>query len=405
MTVTGSHPSASDRDFATAIAATLARIRGDRSGAVVTLCPDAVEIARGLEQDGSRGPLAGMPFTAKDVLASAGVASQAGSQAFAGHVPSADAPAIALLRKAGAVLVGKTNCSELALTPWTGNALFPETRHPHRPGRSPGGSSGGCAAAIATGLVPLSLGTDYGGSIRLPAAACGIVGLRPTPGRVPADGQLPPPPRRSPRAAFSVVGPLGRDVHHVHAALRALDPGGSIQMPAPLPSPVALGADEPAVQAAGAALAEAGLDVIARQPPFMGDAEHCFTALRELDTYEDLRPIADRLAPALQALIARAPRGHDASAYAKHTRDADKLRGQADAFLAEHPLVVLPVARCEIPPPAGAPVSFHDLGPSRAISLVGLPAVAVGGVQFVARRGRDEDALAAAALLERGRRP
>jgi amidase len=402
MTVTGSHPSASARDFATAIAATLERIRGDQLGAVVMICPDAVEVARGLGQE---GPLAGVPFTAKDVLASAGVASQAGSQAFASHLPSHDAPAITLLRKAGAVLVGKTNCSELALTPWTGNALFPETRHPHRPGRSPGGSSGGCAAAIAAGLVPLSLGTDYGGSIRLPAVACGIVGLRPTPGRVPADGQLPPPPARSPRAAFSVVGPLGRDVHHVHAALRALDTARSVPLPARPPSPVALAADEPAVQAAGAVLTQAGLDVIARRPPFMGDAERCFTALRELDTYEDLRPIADRLGPALQALVARAPRDHDASAYAKHTRDADQLRAQADAFMAEHPLLVLPVARCEIPPPAGTPVSFDDLGPSRAISLLGLPAVAICGVQLVARRGRDEDALTAAALLERASRP
>src|SRR5215471_5019120 len=102
MTVTGSHPSASNRDFATAIAATLDRIRGDRSGAVVTLCPDAVEIARGVERE---RPLAGMPFTAKDVIASAGAALQAGSQAFEGHVPSVDAPAIALVREAGAILV------------------------------------------------------------------------------------------------------------------------------------------------------------------------------------------------------------------------------------------------------------------------------------------------------------
>src|SRR5436309_2894316 len=124
MTVTDRHPSASSRDFASAIAATLERIGGDRSGAVVTLCPEAVQIARALEHQPSPGRLAGTPFTAKDALASGGVPSQAGSRAFAGHVPDADAPTIALLRKAGAVLVGKTNCSELALTPWTGNALF-----------------------------------------------------------------------------------------------------------------------------------------------------------------------------------------------------------------------------------------------------------------------------------------
>jgi amidase len=403
MTVTGSHPSASPGDFATATARTLQRIKGDRSGAVVTVCTDAVKIARALEHEASSGPLAGVPFTAKDVLASGGVPTQAGSQAFAGHVPDADAPAIMLLREAGAVLVGKTNCSELALTPWTGNELFGETRHPNRDGRSPGGSSGGCAAAIGAGLVPLSLGTDYGGSIRLPAAACKIVGLRPTPGRVPAGGQVRPPPPGSPRAAFSVVGPLGRDVEHVHAALRALDRDHCSSLPAVPPCPVAVSDADRAARAAGSVLADAGLDVIELQPPFMAAAEQCFSALRALDTYEDLRAVAARLGPALQALIASAPRVHDVSAYAQHWREAERLRAQADAFMAEHPLMVLPVARCDLPPPAGAPVSFEDLGPCRAISLLGLPAVAAGGVQIVARRGRDEDALAAAALLERGR--
>jgi hypothetical protein len=197
----------------------------------------------------------------------------------------------------------------------------------------------------------------------------------------------------------------------VYAALRALDPARSMPLPELPPSPVALGAEEPEVRAAGALLASAGLDVITHPPPFMAAAERCFTALRELDTYEDLRPIADRLGTGLQALIAGAPRAHDASAYAEHTRDADQLRAQADAFMAEHPLLVLEVARCELPPPAGAPVSFDDLGPCRAISLLGLPAVAACGVQIVARRGRDEDALAAAALLsgaaglDTGRRP
>jgi Asp-tRNA(Asn)/Glu-tRNA(Gln) amidotransferase A subunit family amidase len=161
--------------FAATVAQTAERIAADRSGAVVTICAEAVGAARVLDRAARSGPLVGLPITAKDVLASAGTLSQAGSRALAGYVPSEDAPAIALLRAAGAVLVGKTNCSELALTPWTGNELFGETRHPSAPGRSPGGSSGGCAAAIAVGLVPLSLGTDYGGSVRLPAAACGIV--------------------------------------------------------------------------------------------------------------------------------------------------------------------------------------------------------------------------------------
>ncbi|MBV8220620.1 MAG: amidase [Solirubrobacterales bacterium] len=387
-------------DFTAAVARTLERIEADRSGAVVTICREAVEVARCLDRAAEPGALAGVPFTAKDVLASAGTPSQAGSRALAGHVPDEDAPAIALLRAAGAVLVGKTNCSELALTPWTGNELFGETRHPFAPGRSPGGSSGGCAAAIAAGLVPLSLGTDYGGSVRLPAAACGIVALRPTPGRIPASGQLPPPPPDSPRARFSLVGPLARDVGHLHAALVALDPGHASALPSPLPGPVALGTEDRLVRAAAAGLALGGAKTVVASPPFMAGAEHCFTALRDLDTYEDLRPLTDRLGPGLQSLLTRAPLTLDAAARAEHRARADHLRRQADEFMASYPLVVLPVSRGPLPPPAGAPVPFDDLGPCRAVSLLGLPAVAVRGVQIVARRGQDEDALAAAALLE-----
>ena len=394
-------PTAFGRGFAAAIAQTLERIDADESGAVVTVCPEAVEVARALDRELTTGPLAGMPFTAKDVLATAGTPSQAGSKALAGFVPDEDAPAVARLRQAGAILVGKTNCSELALTPWTGNALFPETRHPTVPGRSPGGSSGGCAAAIAAGLVPLSLGTDYGGSVRLPAAACGIVALRPSPGRIPAGGQLPPAPAGSPRAAFSVVGPLAREVAHLHAALQALDGARAARpLPAMLPGPVAVGADDPlALRGAGAL----GLsDAAPVELPFLAAAEDCFTALRALDTYDDLRALADRLGPGLHALIERAPRRLDAEAHAEHTARAEQLRAQADEFMAKHPLLLLPVTRGELPPPPGAPVPFEHLGPCRAISLLGLPAVAVRGIQVVARRDHDEDALAAAALLARG---
>jgi amidase len=373
------------------IAAALARIEADRTGAVVTVCRDAART-----KPASRGPLAGVPFTVKDVLATKGVPSQAGSRALAGHVPEDDAPAVARLRGAGAVMVGKTNCSELALTPWTGNPLFGETRHPFAPGRSPGGSSGGCAAAIAAGLVPLGLGTDYGGSLRLPAAACGIVALRPSPGRISAAGQLPPAPPQSPRAAFSIVGPLARDIMHLHAALGVLDPSRAMPLPPPdALAPVAIGAGDPLVRAAAEALG----CLTGEPPPFLAAAERCFTALRDLDTYDDLRPLADRLGPGLQELIDRAPRTFDGTAHRRLAHEAERLRRRADEFLSAHKLLILPVTRGELPPPAGAPVPFEDLGPSRAISLLGLPAVAAGGVQIVARRGRDEEALATAALL------
>jgi amidase len=364
----------------------VARIEADDSNAVIMLCRDSVPVAD--------GPLAGVPFTVKDVLATAGVPSQAGSRALAGHVPDEDAPAVARLKAAGAVLVGKTNCSELALTPWTGNPLFGETRHPFAPGRSPGGSSGGCAAAIAAGLVPVGLGTDYGGSVRLPAAACGIVALRPTPGRIPSDGQLPPAPESSPRRAFSLVGPLAVDVEHLRRALAALDLDHTA--PANALGAAAVGAGDPYVEAAADALG----CLIVEPPPFLSAAEQCFTALRALDTYEDLRPLAGRLGAPLRALVERAPERLDESEHARLTAQAGDLRNQAGEFLATRGLLVMQVARCELPPPTGAPVAFDDLGPCRAISLLGLPAVAVAGVQVIAAAGRDEDALAAAAAIE-----
>jgi amidase len=339
----------------------------DPLNAVVTWCEDTAPAPA--------GPLSGVRFTVKDALAVAGVPSQAGSRAFAGYTPAEDAPAVARLRAAGAVLVGKTNCSELALTPWTGNELFGETRHPFAPGRSPGGSSGGCAAAIASRLVPLSLGTDYGGSVRLPAVACGIVALRPTPGRIPAGGQIPPAPPDSPRAAYSVVGPLAADLDLLYRALAALDPDGVDPLP------------------------EAPAPLTDEAPPFLQAAEDCFTALRALDTFEDLRPLADQLGPALRHLVERAPRTLDQVTHRRLTARAGKLREEADEFMAEHPLLVLPVTRGALPPPAGAPVPFEHLGPCRAVSLLGLPAVAVGQVQIVARRGHDEEAIAAAARL------
>ena len=154
------------------------------------------------------------------------------------------------------------------------------------------------------------------------------------------------------------------------------------------------------MRTAAAALARAGLNTIAAQPPFIVAAERCFTALRDLDTYEDLRLFAHLLGPGLRSLLERAPRKLDAAAQAGQAARAEELRREADDFMAPHPLLLLPVTRGPLPPPAAAPVPFDDLGPCRAISLLGLPAVAVRGVQIVARRGHDEDALAAAALLE-----
>ena len=133
----------------------------------------------------TRGPLDGIPYLAKDNLETAGLRTTYGSQLMADNVPAEDAVSVERMRRAGAVLVGKGNTPEFAHDIRTDNLLFGPTRNPIDLSRTAGGSSGGPAAAVAAGMVPIALGTDLGGSIRLPAAMCGILGHRPTPGRVP----------------------------------------------------------------------------------------------------------------------------------------------------------------------------------------------------------------------------
>ena len=152
------------------------------------------------------GPLHGVPFSVKDLVATAGVRTTMGSLIFAANVPARDAVSVARLKAAGAILIGKATTPEFGHKPFTDAPLFGVTRNPWSPALGPGGSSGGSAAAVAAGLAPLSVGTDGGGSIRIPAAASGIVGMKPTLGRVPHD--------QAPDAFgnLSYIGPMTRTV-------------------------------------------------------------------------------------------------------------------------------------------------------------------------------------------------
>jgi amidase len=203
--------------------ASLARIEAlnPELNAIVTLdadgaraAADAADAALGAGED--VGPLHGLPVAHKDTHATGGMRTTWGSPLFSNTVPARDELVVARLRAAGAIRVGKTNVPEFAAGSHTFNPVFGATHNPYRHGLSAGGSSGGAAAALAAGLVPLAEGSDMGGSLRNPAAFCNVVGLRPTPGRVPT---WPAPLGWS---TLSVQGPMGRTVADVALQLSAI---------------------------------------------------------------------------------------------------------------------------------------------------------------------------------------
>ena len=166
------------------------------------------------------GPLHGVPMTIKDTLDTAGLISTAGTHGRADFVPEEDATAVARMRSAGAILLGKTNVPELALAPETDNLVYGRTNNPYNLSRSPGGSSGGEASIIAAGGSPLGLGSDCGGSIRAPAHFCGLAGIKPTTGRVSRTGHFPPVTGLMNRLWH--IGPLARFVEDLTLALRVI---------------------------------------------------------------------------------------------------------------------------------------------------------------------------------------
>jgi aspartyl-tRNA(Asn)/glutamyl-tRNA(Gln) amidotransferase subunit A len=169
---------------------------GDRTNAFISVYADRARTeARALDEERSRGkvrgPLHGMPMSIKDLVDIVGEPTTAASKVRAGHVASKDATIIQRLRDAGVVIIGKTNLHEFALGPTNEESAWGPVRNPVDASRIAGGSSGGSAAAVALGMGEASIGSDTGGSIRIPAAACGVVGLKPSAGEVPLDGVVP----------------------------------------------------------------------------------------------------------------------------------------------------------------------------------------------------------------------
>ncbi|HEY2443161.1 MAG TPA: amidase [Streptosporangiaceae bacterium] len=215
-----------------AVSAALDRIgRLDPGINAFTIVTAEAALAQAAEVDrGERsGPLAGVPVSVKDHLWVRGLPATNGSRALAGFVAPADCACVARLVAAGAIIVGKTNNPEFCYRGVTRNDLWGETRNPRDPGRTCGGSSGGAAASVASGMVPLAIGTDGGGSIRIPSAFCGTVGLKPT------FGLIPKMPGFRGWPTLSVTGPIAADVRDLALAASVMA-GPSPQDPLSYPS-------------------------------------------------------------------------------------------------------------------------------------------------------------------------
>lgn len=414
--------------------------------AVVTRTPElalsgAAEADEAYARGEVLGPLHGLPIAYKDLVQTAGVRTTFGSPLFADHVPEADDLLVERIRAAGAICVGKTNTSEWGAGSHTFNPVFGVTRNPWSPARSAGGSSGGAAAALAARLVPIADGSDLGGSLRNPAAFCGVVGLRPTPGRVPSW------PSSDPADTMGVEGPMGRTVEDVALLLSVMagpDPripvslaGSGAEFAPPIrpldrPLRVALAPEgdgrmpfEPAIVSALASLeptlTELGWSVEPGFPDLTG-AREVFLTFRGQGSARDLEPLLARGRDRIKAaVLSDVDRGlaltPDEIARAERLRTA--IRTRAAAFFERFDLLVLPTTQVlpfpvELAHPtevAGVPTEGY-LGWMEscwAITVTGCPAISVPagtieglpfGAQLVAGPGHDLDLLRAAAMLE-----
>ncbi len=388
----------------------------------------------------SLGPLHGLPVAHKDLLPTAGLRTTWGSTLLSGVVPAEDAVLAARVRAAGGVRVGKSNTPEVGAGSQTTNALFGTTRNPWDPSLTPGGSSGGAAVAVATGMVALADGSDMGGSLRNPASFCGVFGLRPTPGRVPnlpardawydlsvvgpmgrsaADAALllgavagphPADPYALPGDPAAYLAPLDRDVTGVRVAW-----GGPLGLPYEPAVLEAFAAARPGVEGLGVELADASPDV--------RGADDVFRVLRGWHQATTIGDVVERggdaVAPALRDNVAYG-RTVTAAQLARAQHRRSELLVAAAEFFAAHEFALLPVSQVlpfdagtAWPREVGGEVMPDYLGWMRSsyvISVLRLPAASVPvgftasglpvGLQVVGRPGDDLGVLQLSHALE-----
>ncbi|PVG82223.1 hypothetical protein DDE18_12035 [Nocardioides gansuensis] len=402
---------------------------------------EAARIDSAVAQGQPLGPLAGVPFTIKENIDVAGQPTTDGVAAFRDRVAAVDAPAVAQLRAAGAIPLARTNMPDLGMRWHTDSGLFGATRNPWNAALSAAGSSGGEAVALATGMSPLGIGNDYGGSIRLPSAAAGTVGLRPTAGRVASASStnpFPPPPTLQ---LFAVDGPMGRRVEDVRLAYELMcgpDSRDPKWVPAPVrqqvPDPIRVavatdpGADgvHPdialAVRRAADALADAGAIVEEADPPQVLGAAELWRTLTTAELQGALDHVIRPLGSADASTYLEQSMAHvarlDLAGYVDGLAKRHAIAAAWSDFYAGYDLVLGPVATqpvhavgFDLGGPDNADALWHSHRLVVTVNLLGLPALVVPvgldrshlpqGVQLIADRFRESTCLHAGLLVER----
>ncbi len=419
---------------------------------VTTTFERAMDEARAAEQkigrmSGTR-PLLGVPVSIKDTIDTAGIRTVAGTRLREAFVPETDAPVVERLKRAGAIILGKTNVPECAMDYRSENPVFGATRNPWNTDHVPGGSSGGEGAAIASGCSAAGIGSDLGGSIRVPSHFCGITGLKPTPGRIPGTGHFPA--SIGPFALGCSLGPMARRVEDLALMLKVLagfDPSDPASVPMPFQHPPSAHSERderwrrvmfytddrisPVTQAtrltvkrAAETLAGLGYRVEERRPKGLERAHDLWFAWlgmtgvpAVIQLYEGKEELMGPLIEGLKRIIEQRPLTVEQLMSAWFERDL--LRASVVNEMTDWPIILAPVTAT----PAfkqghqggfeieGREVEYlKAFSYAQAFNLLGLPAVALPcgrspeglpiGVQLVGRPFEEEDLLVTAALLE-----
>ena len=387
------------------------------------------------------GPLHGVPVTIKENIDQRGEATPNGIPAFANLVAKDDSPVVRNLRRAGAIIIGRTNTPEFSYRWFTDNPLRGKTLNPWDAGITPGGSSGGAAASMALGIGAVAHGNDLGGSLRYPAYACGVVSIRPSMGRIASFNGTAGEERPPTVQLMSVQGPICREVRDVRLALGAMavrDPRDPWWVPAPLegpplPPPIRVAmtttpaglpcdpAVKAAVEAAAAYLTDAGYAVELKDPPAVAEIAERWRTIITTDSRVMSAEIFRKHGSAdfnrsFAGLTAAVPE-QDLAQYMRALADRTRLLRLWALFMEDYPLVLAPVSQV---PPFRQDADLEGANRMRqmldeqallyGVNLLGLPSVAVPTglhgqspicVQIIGQRFREDLCLDAAAAIER----